>query len=420
MDNQETLSAADVKKPPAEKLLVCVSPSPTAVNLINSAKRMAANLNAKWFAAYVETTNALTLTEAERDNVADNLHLADQLGAETIVLNGTDIAKAIINFAREKNITTIIAGKPRRSHWKSIVMKSPVDKLVRISGQIDIYIITGETEEQREASYVIRPPNISLSDYISGLLFFILANAFCFLMYPHYDLSNINMVYLLGILLIAVNCGRGPAILFSFLSVLTFDFFFVPPRFSFTVEEAQSIVTFVVMLLVSLVISQLTTQMRQQTEVAHLQARQASAMHGLCRRLVSVRGIHNILQLAIEYISEIFDCQVVALLPDKQGKLRLAAGDPSTVFEKDIVKEINFAHSAYDTGKMVGWGLQSDSITNILYLPLQAVDTALGVFALRPSDPYRFLLREQLHLLESLAKQVSLALEVERLNANEI
>ncbi len=236
-----------------------------------------------------------------------------------------------------------------------------------------------------------------------------------FLMYPHLDLSNLIMVYLLGVMVTAIECGRGPAILVSLLSVLAFDFFFVPPRFTLRVEDAQYIVTFIVMFLVALVISHLTTRMRQQADTARSQERQAAAMHGLSGQLASTRGVEKIVQVALNYMSEIFDCHIVAMLPDHEGRLKVAAGDLSTVLHKDVVKEMNVARTAYDSGKMAGWGTQASPTTQILYVPLQAADATLGVLALRPEDPERFLSPEQLRLLESLAKQVALALEVERL-----
>jgi two-component system, OmpR family, sensor histidine kinase KdpD len=408
---------ANILKPTEERLLVCVSPSPSSVQLINAAKRMATSLHAKWLAVYVEEPKMAMLPEGERSRAADNLRLAGQLGGETVTLAGRNIAEEIVNFARQRNVTRIIVGKPRRSFWKGILSGSPVDQLVRTSGEIDIYVITGEPSERREAAYVIRPKRIQLSDYGTGVLYLVLATAICFLMYPYFHLSNLIMVYLLGVMLTATGCGRGPAILISLLSVLAFDFFFVPPRFSFTVEEAQYIVTFMVMFLVALVISHLAAGMRQQTAVARLQERQAAAMHGLSRQLASTRGVDKILQVAVQYISEIFDGEVLALLPDEKGKLNVAAGELSSVVHKDMVKEMDVARSAYDSGKMAGWATQTAPRTEILYVPLQAADTTSGILALRPRDPERFLLREQLSLLDSLAKQVALAMEVELMHS---
>ena len=183
-------------------------------------------------------------------------------------------------------------------------------------------------------------------------------------------------------------------------------------------EESEYIVTFVVMALVALVISHLAAGMRQQAAIARLQEREAAAMHGLSRQLASARGVEKILQLAVQYISEIFDCEVSALLPDENRKLKVAAGDLSSVIQKGVMKEIAVAHAAYDSGQMAGWGTQTSPTTEILFVPLRAGATTWGILALRPRDPGRFLLREQLTLLDSLAKQVALALEVERMSVH--
>ena len=402
-------------KPTKEKILVCISSGPSAAMLINSAKRMAASLRAPWIAVYVEQPKMLILPEVERSRALDNVRLAERLGAESFTLQGRNIAEEIISFARQRKITKILVGKPKRSRWKSILLRNPVDQLVRISKEMDVYVLTGEPGEPREALYSIRPQGIHWADYGTGILYLILATALCFLMYPYFHLSNLIMVYLLGVLLTATGCGRGPAVLVSLLSVLTFDFFFVPPRFSFTVEEAQYIVTFIVMFLVSLVISHLTTLMRQQTEIARLQERQATAMHGLSRELANARGVQNILQVAVQYISDIFDCRIVALLPEAKGTLKVVAGEVSSVLHKDIAKELKIARSAYEDGQMAGWGIQAAPLTEILYVPLQTGNGTLGVLAVRPRDPARLLMAEQLRLMESLAKQVALSLEVERL-----
>ncbi len=423
-------------KPTKERVLVCIDSNPSAAKLINSAQKIAAALDAPWFAVYVEHPGQLMSSQVERTRVRDNVRLAEHAGAKTFTLPGRNIAEEIISFARQRKITRIIVGKPRRSRWGSILLRSPVDQLVRMSKEIDVYVLTGEAGEPREASYSIHPQGIQWADYGTGILYLILASAVCFFMYPHFHLSNLMMVYLLGVVLTATGCGRGPAILVSLLSVLAFDFFFVPPRFSFTVEEAQYIVTFAVMLVVSLVISHLTTQMRQEAEIARLQERQATAMYGLSRELASTRGVEKILQATVQYISGIFDAQVVVLLPEGKDKLKVGAGNFSSVFHKDIVKEFKIARSAYKTGLMAGWGIQGSpgqraisERAEILYVPLQAANftdqkvtgqgatfgSGLGVLALRPGDPERFPRTEQLRLMESLAKQVALALEVERL-----
>jgi two-component system sensor histidine kinase KdpD len=380
---------------------------------------MAAGLNAAWFAVYVEDPKMLRLPEAERHRAVYNLRLAEQLGAETITLRGRRIAEEIVNFARQRQITRIVTGKPNSSRWKTIFLESPVEEMMRRSGGIDVYAITGEPAEQKEAPVLVQPKLMRLPGYEMALIYLILATGLAFLMYPYFDLPNLIMVYLLGVMATAVHCGRGPAILNSLLSVLAFNFCFVPPRWTFTVAEAKYIVTFGVMFLTAVVISYLATLIRRQAEAARLQERQTAAMYALSGELAATRGVEKILQVAVKHISEIFQCQAVALLPDEKAKLHVAAGDLSSVFHQDIIKELGVAQGAYDAGQMAGWGIQTMPDSPILYVPLQAAAATLGVLALRPRDPQSeyWLLPEQLRhrLLESLAKQVALAFEVERL-----
>ena len=409
---------ADKPQPTEERIVVCVGPSPSSAKLISAANTMATSLQAKWWAVYVEQPQMAMRPEAERNRAADNLRLAGQLGAETVTLTGRDVAEAIVDFARQRNATRLIVGKPPRPWWRGVLSGSPVDRLVRLGGDIDVLVTTGEPVEHREPAYVIRPQGIELSDYGAGVMYLVLATVICFLMFPYFHLSNLIMVYLLGVMLTATGCGRGPAILVSLLSVLAFDFCFVPPRFSFTVEDSQYIITFVVMALVALVISHLAAGMRQQTAIARLQERQAAAMHGLNRQLASTRGVEKILELAVRYISEIFDCEASALLADDHRKLTVAAGDLSSVIQKHIANEVQVARAAYDSGRMTGWGTQASPTTEILYVPLRVADTTFALLALRPRDPGRFLLREQVTLLDSLAHQLALALEVERMSGH--
>lgn len=403
----------------AEKILVCVGPNPACIDLIRTAKQLAGRLRAKWFAVYVEDPRMLRLPEAERNRAVYNLRLAEQLGAETITLRGRSIAAEIITFARRRHIFKIIAGKPHQSKWRSLLSRSPVDELVRLSNDIDVFILTGEPGETKETAVPVQPKGTHRPEYEVGLLFFVLATALSFLMFPYFALPNLIMVYLLGVMVTAIYCGRGPAILISLLSVLAFDFFFVPPRFTFAVEENHYILTFGVMFLVALVISHLTTVIQRQAEAARAQERQTAAAYDLSRQLAGTRDVKQILQVAVQNIAEILGCQVVALLPDEKGRVHVAAGDIASVFHKDIIKELGAAQWTYENGQMAGWGTQNSPTSEILYVPLQATNAVLGVLALRPRDPEspQWLLPEQFRLrfLESLAKQVALALGVERL-----
>jgi two-component system sensor histidine kinase KdpD len=375
---------------------------------------MTTRLRAEWYAVHVATPKRLMAPEVDNDRAADNLILAENAGARAVTLKGRDVAGEVVGFAQQHGVTDIIAGRPHRSATSSLLLRNPVDRLLRISGDIDVHVITGEAT----GSGIIAAENTPLADYGSGILFWVLATVLCYAMFPFFDLSNLIMVYLLAVMATATGCGRGPAVLVSVLSVLAFDFCFVPPRYSFTVDEAQYFVTFAVMLVVALVISHLAFRLRQEAETARRQERQAAAMHGLSRQLAGTRGTESILKTAEQYLSEIFNGRVVVLLPDETGKLTVAAGDPAAVIQKDMLKEIQLAQSVFTTGRTAGWGMPQSPAVGILCVPLSAANACLGVVALRRKEARRPLSSQQLNLLESLCKQIALALEVEHLSAN--
>ncbi|MFA5111547.1 MAG: DUF4118 domain-containing protein [Desulfobaccales bacterium] len=409
----------EISRSTQERLLVCVGPNPSSADVIRAAKRMASSLKAEWFAVYVKTPRMVQLPEADQNRAVQNLQLAENLGAQTFTLFSRSIAEKIGNFARRHKITKIIAGKPKHYRWKDILFGSDVDELVRVSGEIAVYFTTGEPGEAMGLPVRLKFRGIRFHDYGMGLLYFFLATALSFLIHPYLELSNLIMVYLVGVMVTAIHCGRGPAILNSALSVLAFHFFFVPIRYSFTLVESHYIFTFAVMFLVALVISHLTILMRQQAEAARLQERQTAAMYSLSQQLARTRGVEKILQVAVKQILEIFESPVVALLPDEKGKLYPAAGDLSAVFLKSLEKELSVAQWTYRTGQLGGWGTKISPESPIFYVPLQAPTAVIGVLALRLKDPETelWLLPEQLRLrlLGSLAKQVALALELERL-----
>ena len=141
---------SDTLTPQTEKLLVCLGPGASSAGLINASRRMAADLKAKWFVLFVEDPKTmLLLPEEARNRVYDNIRLAEQWGAETFTVPGRQIAEEIINFARQRKITRIVVGKPGGSLWKRFLLKSPVDKLVRMSGETDVYVISGEAGEKK-------------------------------------------------------------------------------------------------------------------------------------------------------------------------------------------------------------------------------------------------------------------------------
>ena len=308
--------------PVTERIMACISPSPHAIRVVRAAKRFADALRAEWIAAFVETRTTSQMAEAERTRLSETLRLAEQLGAETVTLTGDRITEEILSHARSRNVSKIVVGKPGRPAWKRFFSDTIVDDLVRGSEEIDVYITTGE-----EASHLpfVAPRQTrrrAWPAYLRAGASVTLCTAVAWVMFPHFDLSNLIMVYLLGVIGMAVTTGPGPAGLAAILSVAAFDFFFVPPYFSFAVANTQYLVTFGVMLFVALVIGHLTTRIRWQAEAARQRERRTASLYALSRELAGICGVPGILQAAVRHIAEVFRTLVVVLLPDPAGVSR--------------------------------------------------------------------------------------------------
>jgi len=398
--------------PAAERLLVCVGPSPSSARLVRATKRMAERLDAPWIAVHVETAAQRRLPPEARDRVVDTLRLAESLGAETVKLTGTRMSDEVLAFARERNVTKLVVGKPTRSFWKRVVLGSVVDALVEGSGDIDVYVISGEHAPVGPPPFRGRPRPATLRPYAESLAVVAGATGVAWAMFAHFELANIVMVYLLGVVIVATRYTRGPAVLASLLSVAAFDFFFVPPYLNFAVSDTQYLITFMVMLVVGLVISTLAARIRAHADAARERERQTAALYAISRELASTRGVDQLLAIAVRHVSEVFDSQVLVLLPDLDGSVtpRAASGD----FRADT-NELAVARWVFEHRQPAGRGMPTLPGAAALYLPLIGPRGTVGVIGVRPGESDRLDSPDELHQLETFANQTALAIERARL-----
>ena len=400
--------------PAAETIMVCVNMKSRGPRLIRAARQMAAGLHAKWYAVYVQVPRHLRAAQVDKDRLAQTMRLAEQLGAEAVTLTGERVAQELLNYARSRNATKLIVGKPVRSLWKEWLFGSVVSELVHQSGDIDIYVITGEAGEgqpliRRSLKRTSKP-----LEYVYALTGVSLATAVAWGMAPYFGSANLIMMYLIAVIIIAIRCGRGPSILASVMSVATFDFFFVPPYFSFAVSDIQYLLTFAVMLIVALVISNLAVRIREQAELARYRERRTGVLYAMSRDLATHRGTAMLVQVAVNHLREVFDGQVAIFIADAEKKVRLQRSE-QLYFEIDP-KEAGVAQWVFDHNERAGLGTDTLPGASALYLPLVGSTGPIGVVAVRPKDTALLLDPEQLHLLESLVNQVAVAIERTRLS----
>ena len=242
------------------------------------------------------------------------------------------------------------------------------------------------------------------------------------LMQRRFDLSNLTMIYLGGVVISAIAFGRGPAIVAAILSVAVFDFGFVPPRFTFRVSDAQYLVTFAVMLLVAIVIGTLTAWLREQLEAARLRELRTAALYRLSHDLAVRSTAGEVMRAASARIAEALDARVTILRPDAAGTLREALGDtrPGNAgreTDPGAGPDPAAARWAHENGELAGSGTAVFPEAQGVYVALKAALRGLGVLAVYPKDPRKLHDVERLQLLRALASQTALALERCRLDA---
>jgi len=403
--------------PARDRLLVAVGPDSQAEQLVRAGKRMADALDASWVVVYVETPALLRLPEAERNRRIEVLRLAESLGAETVTLDGPTAAEALVEYARTRRATRVVVGAPKRRGWRSWYRPSTTTALNRLARGFDVITIA---EDAASPAARARAPDSPAAARVrwDRVGFALLTTATCtavgFAMFASFALTNIAMVYVLGATVAGLWFGRLPAVVTAVANVAAFDFFFVPPQYTFAVSDVEYVVTFAVMLVVTLVIASLMASVRQQTRVAGARERRTALLYAMSRELAATRGISGMAEVAARHVAEVFDGQAVVLLPGDEGRL---AGPQVDTGESTLPGlDLSIAQWVADNGHRAGLGSDTLPSSPALYLPLGEAKQQLGVLAVVPENPRRVLLPEQLHLLETFAGQIGLALERARLS----
>jgi two-component system, OmpR family, sensor histidine kinase KdpD len=394
--------------PVAERLLVCVSPSPLNERLVRATRRLADELSAEWFALYVETPAQSHLSPEDRDRVGRNLQLAEQLGGKVATRQAEAVAEAVVAFGREHNVTKIIAGKPLRPRWVELLRGSVVDQIIRLSGLIDVYVISGTEETPRKAEHSRGSAGRPWRQYLQSVGLVAAASVIGWPIHIWLEPANLVMLYLTAVVIAALYLGRGPAILASVLSVLVFDFFFIAPRGTLVVADTQYLLTFLGLLVVGLVISTLAARVRDQVEAGRHRERRTAALYSLSRDLAAAGNLEGVLQAVVAHVGETFGRAAVVLLPEGEG-LRPGGATPGLALGED---ELAVASWAFEHATPAGEGTDTLPATSLRYLPLVTARGVVGVLGVRPAaDPVRDIVPEERRLLEAFASQAAIAIE---------
>lgn len=396
--------------PTKERLLVCVGASTASSKVIRAAKRMSKSLHANWIVVHIEVPH-VHLSVEQRNVVTQNLRLADQLGAETRILSGLDMVEEILDFAHEKNVTKIVIGKHHKPRWKELLFGNLAAELVRKSGEIDLYIIHGDSEEIK-IPVKLTPRAIMWKSYLFAVVAVAITSIVDMVIYPYTVLGNLFLFYVMSVILVALRGHMGSSLLSAFSSVLAFNFLFLAGPDQVLAINSSVFFMLLIMFSIAYIICHLKIVNRQQVRIFEIDEQRKAALYALTQQLASTRGIDKLLEIATGYLSKIFHSDTTVLMPVNNRLEVRALSDQSQPL---TAKDEGVAQWVYDLGQIAGLGTDTLPFSDAIYVPLLGSHGPVGVLKVHPRLADQLLVPEQLRLLESCAHQIALAIEVDRL-----
>ena len=399
--------------PAAERILVCVGPSPSSAKILRGARRMAVGLRAQWVAAYVEAPDAYPMTPQDRERLQGHLRLAESLGGEVVSLSGPRVAAELLRHARENNVTRIVIGKPTHSRWRDRLKGSLVNQLVRGSGDIEVHFIAGDDVPVPRLDRVPTPPRPrDWRGYATAAGLVALATGVGILARSPLSQPDFVMLFLLAIMVVAFRHGRGPALTAAALAVAAYDFFFVPPFYTFSVEHTRHFMTFAVMFAVGIVISSLTTRLRRQEHDARQRETRTAALYALSRELAAAQDERRAAEVTAAQAAKVFAGDAIVLLTGDAGALAITGTSRPDLALSD--EELAVARWVIEHGRPAGHGTDTLPGSRVTCVPIQAGATALGVLAVVVPS-LELLAVEHRAFVAAFVRQAALAIERSRL-----
>ncbi|MDR3475745.1 MAG: sensor histidine kinase KdpD [Devosia sp.] len=400
----------------ADRVLVCVSEDPRALALVRYAKRLADRLHAPWTALYVETRRSLQLSEEQRDRIADTMRLAETLGGEPVTLpdTGGRVAEGVIGYSEANNIAHIIIGKSTRTFWFELLHGSVVHQLIRRSGDISVHVIAGKDAEgdavpRRPAAAI--EPRVDYRPYVAAVLAVAAALGVGEAIQPWFGGQSANLVFLTAVVGVAARYGLGPSLFTSVVASLCYNFFLLPPLYTFTIADPNNVAAFFFFIVMAVVVSNVAARGRAQAVAATARARTTDQLYAFSRKLAGIGTLDDVLWAMAYQIASMLKVRVVLLLSTGAGLEVKGAYPP-----EDFLDEADLAAAkwAYESSRPAGRGADTLPGAKRLFLPMRTGRGLVGVIGIDSDRPGAIFTPDQRRLLDALLDQGAVA--VERVN----
>ena len=409
--------------PASGRVMVCVSGSPFSAQLIRVASRLASGVKAECLAVHIDVTKQQA-SDAERNRIAQNMRLAEDLGAKTLSVEASDLTKKILELAQSHNVTAIVIGKPRRGRLWECFHGSVVNRLIRNSGNLNIYVIqTGHEPESANEAKIVTAQGKNTEEifpYVYSLLMVAAITLVGFVIRDEIEPGNIALLYQLPVVLSAYWWGRWPAYFTGIFSVLAFDYLFVPPFYTFSVDDMRYLWSFFTFLIVAFVIGGRTELLRREAVAAKLREKNTQALFEFSREIAAVIDLDTIVRQLAKRVADALGRRIMVMLPDEKGRLSVYAdfrpveGDCHTLRQPIADSaEAAVAAWAYEHRRIAGRSTETLSGADNLYIPLATRESVVGLLGVKVVE--KLITPEQQKLMEAWAALAAIAIERVRL-----
>ena len=395
-----------------ESILACIGPGEEADKVVRSAARFASQLQIPWHAIYIETPKLQSLSKKTRERILKTMSMAEEMGARAVTLGGNNAVESVINYAREQNLSRLIVGTGGHHSWK--IWESSFSEAVSMQApDLDVLKVS-QGSDARSASHTkadgeswVTQLQAPWQSFALSFLICAIAGAIATPLNSLVELPNIAMFFLLTVVLVSVKYGLGPSLMASLVNVLVFDFFFVPPRFSFAVSDVQYIFTFAVMFVVGLIIAKLTTGLTYQAKVANRRELRVKSLYEISRDLSAALMVEQVADISQHFVEVEFKAKSTVLLADDENRLKeLHTANPCI-----LPLDISIAQWAFDNSKVAGNGTDSLPGAPLLYVPLKAPMRTRGILVIDSPSTTRLKSPEQRLLLDTFARLLAISFE---------
>ncbi|WP_088347607.1 MULTISPECIES: sensor histidine kinase KdpD [Rhodomicrobium] len=398
--------------PAQDRLLVCLNESPVAKRLVRTARRMAERQRIPWIALYVRTPQYESLSEAAKDRIADTMRLAERLEGEVVTIHAESrIAGEIIAYALKRNVTRLLVGRPRPRRWTGWLRETVAQELLRKATQFELTIVSPEEDKTRRDvisggfmvalgewnGYALATAVVAMAATLAYGVSFVL------------PLPNVSLIFMTAVIFIAIYFGRGPSIFASILSFFAYNIFFSKPYYNFSGFRRDDLLTIVFFLLVSVVVGNLAARLKFQIQAMRVSAQRTANLYEFSRKIAAAAALEDVLWAAVHHVASTLQSSSLVLLPQKDGRLQIAAGYPPE--DQLALKDWGAAEWAWEHASPAGWKSETLPAADWLFLPMRTRRGMVGLLGVSFKDRQRPLAPDQWRLLEALVDQVAVAVE---------